>query len=481
MSPTFARGLYWVSASMILGRSARILSLFILAGLLPAEDFGRYAALWVVVDGLLLLQGFGIGHSLVIDRSNNDESTDSVFAISVTLGLALSLIGIAGAGLIESITGMQGIAAAFRVACLVVLLQGLLLVPARLFDRELDFQKRFLPAITSSTGYLIVAVSLAYRGFGLWALVIGEVASFALEAATYWLLTPRKPRFRVRMDFVRQHLTFGWAVFGGTVLIYLIRSIDKFAISRGPGAAELGVFAFALSIALLPASVLTRMINGVLFPHYAASETQEARNELFLSATRVMVGLGICFAVVLILFGGFLLETFYGNKWEAAVVPLAILAILGLFRTLTALLSDLYVGSGRPGLFRAMTMIQLVVAAVGLLLLPVPGAVPVAVVMAVAGGVAVMAGFLIARARIRFAVRPFFACLRAPVIAAAVPIALWAAARAMPQYTGIAAPALALLLGTCGYLACWIALDRETRALLQGALRGFAGAERRPS
>ncbi|NNE10183.1 MAG: hypothetical protein HKN20_16610, partial [Gemmatimonadetes bacterium] len=59
MSPTFARGLYWVGASMIAGRSARILSLFILAGLLPAEDFGRYAALWVVVDGLLLLQGFG--------------------------------------------------------------------------------------------------------------------------------------------------------------------------------------------------------------------------------------------------------------------------------------------------------------------------------------------------------------------------------------------------------------------------------------
>ena len=140
MKRTVAKGFLWVAGTMALIRGARYLAFLVLGGVLAPIDFGRFAAIFVIVNGLALFQGFGLGHALICRRECVDESSDTIFLLSAGLGVVFLAAAWAGAPLVESLFGEEGLAAPFRLCAVFVLVRALQTVPARLFDKGLAFQ-----------------------------------------------------------------------------------------------------------------------------------------------------------------------------------------------------------------------------------------------------------------------------------------------------------------------------------------------------
>ncbi len=451
---------------MFLVRVMRYLTLLILAGVLSPRDFGVFAAIFVVIDGFVLLQGFGIGHALIYRKERIDEAADTALFVSLAMGAVIAAAAWVLAPAVERFYREDGITELFRVGSALLLIQALRLVPLRLFEKALDFRKKLAPTLSGSVAYLTVALVFAFRGAGVWALLGGEIASVLVETCAYWIISPWRPRFRFRLDLAKQDLSFGWAVLGGSILIFAFRSADRITLSRLIGTHELGLYAFAYSIANLPATFFVRALNTVLLPSYCSlGENVAERSSLFFRATSYVAGASFLYALGVLVFGRYFLETTYGATWAGAVIPLYILVFLAVCRTLAALVGDLLVGTGRPRTFRGIYALQLAVAAAGLYFGAVRwGVAGVALVMAAATAVALAGSWRAARRILEARWVDFAHALRGPLIASAVVAGpAVALVRVLPEPGRALALVAAGLAVTVAYALVWYGVDPDLR------------------
>ena len=241
MKRIVARGFLWVVGTMALARAVRYLSFLLLGGMLAPEDFGAYAAIFVVVNAFALFQGFGLGQALLLRRERVDEASDTVFLLSLGFGAAFLALAWFSAPLLRLAFGESGLAGPYRLCSLVVLFRALQTVPSRRFEKDLAFRKQFAPGLAGSVLYAVVALTLAVRGAGVWSLAAAESAAAGAEMVSYWVQSPWRPRFRFDRALARADLGIGWVVLCGTALVFLYQGIDRVAIGKALGTRELGI------------------------------------------------------------------------------------------------------------------------------------------------------------------------------------------------------------------------------------------------
>lgn len=479
MKRVVLRGVAWVGGAMFMVRAVRYVALLILGGLLSPRDFGLFAAIHVVVDGLALLQGFGIGHALIFRKRETEQAADTSFLLSIGIGIALVIGAWFGAPAVERFYGEPGLAGLFRAVSIVLVIRSARMVPFRLFEKALDFKRKLAPAIAGSAAYLLVALTLAYGGAGVWSLVVGEIASVLCETIAYWVVSPWRPRLRFRPDLARQDLSFGWIVLGGSVLVFAFRNVDRVVLSRLVGSGGLGLYAFAFAMASLPATFFVRVLNTVLFPSYSTlGDDRNEQSALFLRATSYTAAGGILYAVGLFVFGRYFLTSMYGDKWLGAVVPLYALAVFSVCRSLSALVGDLLVGIGRPNAFRALNALQLAVAAGAVYGgARLGGVLGVAVVMTIASGLGLGAGWVVAGRALGRSVAGLARSVRGPLVAGAVSVAPALGLRTLlPAEGSIGAVVAAGAAVAVVFSMVWAGVDRDLRWEI-----GRLFARRRPS
>ena len=474
MKRSVLHGVAWVGGIMFLVRAVRYLALLILAGLLTPVEFGVFAALYVVIDGMALLQGFGIGHALIYRKRETSEAADTSFLLSVGIGAVLVVAAWFLAPVVAAFYREEVMTPLFRAASVVLVIHGFRLVPYRLLEKALDFKKKLIPTVAGSVAYFATAVFLALRGAGAWSLVGAEVASVVFETVAYWVVSPWRPTFRFSRRLALEDLSFGWIVVGGSALIFAFRSVDRIVISRFMGTYTLGVYAFAYSLANLPATLFVRALNTVLFPSYSSlGDDREQQRSLFLRATSFMLAAGLLYTTGAVFFGRYFLHATYGQKWIEAAVPLAILAFFALFRSLSALVGDLLVATGNPNKFRAITGLQLVLAAGGLYFgATLGGMMGVALVMTAAQAISLVVSWISAARVVGARAGEFAQAVRGPIAASIVAsVASVFAVRILPHEGSLPA-LLAAVVGVAAlFFAVWTVLDAQLRSDLARVLR----------
>ncbi len=460
-------GLFWQAGTTLLARGTRYAAVLVLGRLLSPADFGAFASLYVLVEGLFLLSGMGLGEALVVRRERVEEAADVTFLLAAALGVAAFGAAWVVAPAVEAFFGLAGATPLFRAMSAVLLLHGLRVVPLRLLERRFAFRSKMLPTVLGALAYLGVSVGMAARGHDVWSFVAALLAAGAVETGLLWAAAGWRPRARWSGDIAREAVAFGLPVVAGGAGLYLFGTIDRVALARWGGAEMLGAYAFAFSLAALPATLGASIAGTVLLPSYGELAADPARRlALHERAVGLTAGAGVLFALLMLVLGGDALRAVYGTKWEAAVPVLQVLAAGSVFRTTAALAGDLLVGIGRPRAFQAMNALQLVVAAAGIPIgLARAGAAGVAVAVSVASVVALAFGWAAAGAAqgvpaVRF-VRSFANPVRAGAAAA---VALALVRLAAPDPAGAGAIVLAAAAATATFALVWWKLDASLRA-----------------
>ncbi|MFN8177967.1 MAG: oligosaccharide flippase family protein [bacterium] len=462
------RGVAWQGSATVLARAARSLAWLVLGGLLSPREFGAFAAIYVVVDGLYLVQDLGLAQSLVVRRSHVEESADSTFILTAVLGISFAAIGWLLAPAVACFYGNSALVGPFRVLSCVLVLNALRTVPLRLLERGLDFRGKLGPTAWGAAAFVVVAIGGASAGWGVWSLVIAVIASSAAETAGFWIVSPWRPGGSFSREVIREDVLFGAPVVAAVVLAYAHNSLDRFVLGRFGSVETLGAYAFALSIAMLPTTVGSTVVNTVLLPSYGGLGDDPARRrELHLHALALTGGANLLFAALVLCLGGPFLHSVYGSKWDAAVGPLQILAICGVARSLSSLTGQFLVGAGCPASYRAMNLVQLMTAALGIgPAIAWGGASGVALAMTISAVVATIQGWRSARTPLEAPLKTFPAALAPSALAFAVTWgATSAALRALRQPPGRAGVAVSAALAGTLFLAVWWRGDTRLRRI----------------
>lgn len=356
--------LFWRWGSQMLGQLITWTATLIVVRLLDPTDYGLFAMSQAVLIALNFLNGDSFASSLIQAKEVTERRIGQVFGLLICSNVMLAAIQFALAPAVARHYGQPVIEDMLHVQALIFLCTPFIALPNALLARKLEFRSLALVNVICATAGALTSLALAWKGYGVWALVMAPIVMFVTRA----IALTAKVRMLVRpvFDFrgARDIIFFGGAL---TLcqLFWIIQSqSDIFIAGSRFTPHELGLYSEALFLTLVFTGRFLPPLNEVAFPAYA--ELHQAGQPLapaFLKSARMAMLLAAPFYVGLSLVDGPLISVVFGPKWTEMVPIMAGLAIAMPAMALQIMCSPATNAMGQPKIY-VMT------AATGAVLMP---------------------------------------------------------------------------------------------------------------
>ena len=328
-------GLLWTGGGKAAYGVLYLAVLAILARMLSPAEFGVVSAALVVIGVSQIVSQLGLGPALVQRPALEPRHVETAFTGSIAIGVALGVVVWAAAPAAAAFLHVPAAGPVIRVLAWVFPLQGVAVVAESLLRRDLEFRRLTQAEVAAyALGYGLVGIVLAAAGWGVWALVAGQMAQTVIRTA--WVVALRPPR-RARLGDGRslaELLYFGGGFTLAKVANFIAVQGDNLVVARALGPTALGVYGRAYALMSAPAYGFGTVLDNVLFP--AMARIQHDPERLAAAYRRGVALLALLVlppSVVLILVAPEFIRVALGPRWDAAVAPFQVLAIGMLFRT----------------------------------------------------------------------------------------------------------------------------------------------------
>jgi len=331
------KSVFWVVWSRGGMQTVSFFSTLFVARILNPEDFGlmALASIWVHVIGLMAEMGFGA--AIIQYRDLVQEELNACFWLSVGMG-GTGFLGLyITAPMIAAWFGNPELSQVMRVIAFALPLVAIRMVPDGLLKKRLALDKVSQATLLASVIGLIVTLSIALAGGGVWALVAGMLANSLVVSFGVFICAGWVPGFRFKTGRLKEILQFSLSTVGSRFCWSVYTKMDVVSLGKVAGEASVGMFSMAKEIATLPISKITEMVNAIGLPVLATlqNDLEKMRTStLRLVRTVATITLPIC--VGIFLEAEDFVRLVLTEKW-IAIVP--IVQILSCFAFIKALVS----------------------------------------------------------------------------------------------------------------------------------------------
>lgn len=334
--------------------SQQVLQVFIsviLARLLMPEDFGVLAMAMVFTGLIAVFNDFGIGSAIIQKQDLTDDDLSSIFWFNVCIGLLVTLFTIAISPFIASFYQKDVLKPLISLMALGFFFSAFSTVHQSLLIKEMNLKKIAIFEIISTAVGGIIAISLAFRGYGVWSLAWQGLSATIIMVSLFWITSKWRPKFRFYTKSIRSIMGFSLNLLGFSTVNYFSRNVDYLLIGKFLGAESLGYYTLAYRLMLYPLQNISRVISKVLFPALSRIQKDDKRfQNAYLRSTKF-----IAFVSFPIMFGLFAVAdefilTLFGQKWEPAIFLIKVLCFVGMVQSIGATVGQIYLAKGRTNL-----------------------------------------------------------------------------------------------------------------------------------
>ena len=352
-----SRGIIWSFLGQGVNKVVTLLTLMILARLLTKEDFGLVAAAMILITFLSVYKNMGLGNALIQYQGDTVKAADSVFTMNLIMGILLSTSVYFFAPLISLYFENPEMTPLVRCLGISFIINAIGAVHFVLLKKDLNYRKKILPDIGGALTKGAVSIVMAFMGYGVWSIVIGQLVGAGVSVIIVWLVLPWRPRLRIDSSISSSLLRFGGSIMGIDTLSVLTENLSFIITGKICGIALLGVFtlSYRLPEALLIGNLW--VLSGVFFPMFAmVQHDPEKLRKGFLASIRLVSLLATPVSLGLYLSAEPLILVFYGSQWHEAIPVLKILAIYALVHSIGFHAGDIYKAIGKPNILLALSI-----------------------------------------------------------------------------------------------------------------------------
>lgn len=354
-----------------------------LARLLPVETFGIYALAYSIVTFSGILPMFGMGSAFL---HRTPETADEEQAAAVHFTLRLVLTATWAALLIIAATLFTSAELQFALIVITLAFAGLYLTdtPKIILTRRVAHRRLAMLDLLTAATTTFVAIFLAYRGYGLVALLATDIVTLILAVVVMYLWRPVwRPRLVWLRDTVRYYLRFGSRAMTGSILSEALDHLDDIWVGAFLGNQSLGFYSRAYTFATYPRRLIAFPVNMVAGGTYAELKGDRHRlSQAFFRTNALLVRSGFLLGGLLVLVAPEFVRIALGDKWLPMVPAFRLMAIFTLLDPIRVTVSQVFVAIGQPERIIRVRIIQLAVLVAGMFALGLPfGIEGVAIVM----------------------------------------------------------------------------------------------------
>ena len=259
-------GLMWRFLERFGAQGVTFVVSIILARLLDPEVYGIVAIVTVFTAILNVFIDSGLGNALIQKKDADDLDFSSVFFFNLFMCVALYLLLFAAAPLIAKFYKMPQLTAVIRVMSLTVIISGVKNVQQAYVSKHLLFKRFFFATLGGTLGAAVLGIWMAYRGYGVWALVAQGLFNSAVDTLILWITVRWRPKLMFSSERFRGLFSFGWKLLVSQLIDTVYNNLRQLIIGKLYNADNLAFYNRGYMLPNVFVVNVNTAIDSVLFP-----------------------------------------------------------------------------------------------------------------------------------------------------------------------------------------------------------------------
>lgn len=352
-------GIVWSAIERFGQQGCVFLVQLFLARLLAPEEFGLIAMVAVLIAISTAVVDAGFGRAIIQQKEVSQAEFSTVFFFNLVIGMMMMAVLYFAGPYVAAFYEQAELEPILSWLSLSVLLGAAGGVHAAVLSRQMEFKKLFWVTLPSVVVGGLVGITMAFLGYGVWALV-GQMLSIQLiRTAGLWWQSGWTPSWVFDGQSLKRLLPFGSRLALSSVIDQVFQNLYVLVIGKVFSAASVGYFQRARSFQQLPVTSVQSILGRVAFPMLSKIQDDPARMKRamsrgiqlsFVFASATMAGMAAVAQPMVV--------TLIGEKWLPVVPMLQCLCIVGVMFPFHAMNLNLLMALGHSRLFLRLEIIK---------------------------------------------------------------------------------------------------------------------------
>lgn len=332
----------------------------ILARLLLPEEFGTIALITVVISILDVFVTFGFGNSLVVNKNSDDLDFSTCFHF----GLGLSLLVYAGVYFLSPqisvyLSGDDSLISLIKVMCLCIPVGAINSVQYAYVSKEMRFKLFFYATLIGTVLSGIISITMAYMGFGVWALAMQYVSNRVFNTVSLWIFAKWRPKWMFSLKRLKIIYDYGWKILAVGLIDTFYHQLTNLVIAKKYTKSDLAYYNRGSSFSAVFINLIEPTVNGVMFPALSTcNDDQSMMKSVAKRVTNTSTFL-VCGSMFLLMaISKPLVVVLLTEKWLPCVIFMQICCFAAIFRPIQVINNCVIRASGRSGLLLNINLLK---------------------------------------------------------------------------------------------------------------------------
>lgn len=354
-----ASGMVWTALQRYSTMFIQFVSGIILARLLTPHDYGCIGMLSIfMVIAEAFIDG-GFGSALIQKKRPSQEDYSTIFWWNLAMAFMMYGVLFVSAPVIARFYDIPLLCDVLRIQGIVLFIYAFNIVQRNLLRKKLNFKVLSIVTITTSLTALAVTIFFAYKGFGVWALVMQNIITAVIPAFAFWFVIKWRPIWAFSWNSFKELFSFGFYMFLTSILNQFGQHIQGLLIGKAYNSSTMGYYSKALGTEKLASHSISQVMTQVTYPLYA--EVQDNKTALINMIRRLTMTLAyVTFPLMflLLLCAKPLFVLLYSDRWLQSVPYFQVLCIAGLASCLIAVNTQPIAAIGKSKVMFLWTVVK---------------------------------------------------------------------------------------------------------------------------
>lgn len=355
-------GLLWSFSDLIVNQGIQFVIQIILARLLVPKDFGIIGMITVFIAISQVFIDSGFTNALIREKEPTQEDYSTVFYFNFFMAIVMYALLFFSAGAVSRFFKEPQLISILRVIAVVLIINSFSIIQMTMLTKNINFKAQTKADIISSIISGIIAIIFAYKGFGVWSLVIKALINQIVWSVLLCMYNRWIPSLVFSIKSFKRFFGFGWKLLASGLLETLYNNLYFLIIGKFYSATDLGYYTNAQKLRDVACQSVSTSVQKVSYPVLSSIKEDEKKlGEGYKKIIKTSVYLTFPLMIGLAAVANPLIRLIFGAKWINSIQYFQILCLAGMLFPLHAINLDILQVKGRSDLFLGLEIIKKVV------------------------------------------------------------------------------------------------------------------------
>lgn len=335
----------------------------VLARLLTPDDYGTIGMLMIFIAVANTFVDGGFGSALIQKKEPTKEDYSTIFWWNMFLSLVLYGVLYVCAPAVAKFYDLPLLSQVLRVQGLVLILNALSIIQQNQLRKQLKFKRLASVTVVSAVLSAGIAIVLAYKGWGVWALVAQQLMLSGFTAIILWVTNKWYPSLIFSKKSFKELFGFGGFILLSNLINTLCNNIQTILIGKFFTPSTLGYYTQARKLEDVASTGFSSVVDQVTYPILSENQNNIQRlRDVLRKLLMCIAYITMPIMAMLALTADSVIILLYSEKWIGCIPYFQLLCIAGIAISMQGLLYYAVASIGKSKELFKWTIIKRLVA-----------------------------------------------------------------------------------------------------------------------